>query len=144
MVNKKAYLKTLEAVIAIIIFLIFITYILIFNVPSGEPSIPQDIELLQDSILNNIQTNHTLRSCLVVNDDICIKNSIDPQIPTTIIGYHIQICNSNSTISDPSDCPPVKINFLPDDVKIIYSDSLMIQEQDEFAILRLFLWRKLE
>jgi hypothetical protein len=136
MVNKKAYLKTLEALIAIAIFLIFLTTALIMNQPEkNEPSTPQDIKLIQDTIFNKIQTEQSIRDCLITDNNVCLEGVIDTVIIDSL-DYGIQICTDapNCLVSD---------LILPTD-KTIYADSLIIKEQGTTAILRLYLWRKLE
>jgi hypothetical protein len=136
MVNKKAYLKTLEALIAIAIFLIFLTTALIMNQPEkNEPSTPQDIKLIQDTIFNKIQTEQYLRVCLIDSDNSCLETEISKVILDSL-DYEIQICTPTTSclVSDLT---------LPED-KTIYADSIIIKEQDTTAILRLYLWRKLE
>lgn len=125
-------MKTLEALISIIIFLIFIVAALVYNQPIQREIIPQDIVLLQDSILDKIQTDTSLRMCLIANDTICINDTISPLVPYPI-NYDFEICNE----VDPSDC---SVKTFPVDLTI-YVDSILIQE-NQSAILRLFLWKE--
>jgi hypothetical protein len=136
MVNKKAYLKTLEAVVAIILFLIFITTIMVFNRPPQTDQIPEDIILLQKSILNKIETTPELRTALIQQDEDKINETITNSTINITVGHNFEIC-----IDAPSSCTLQK--QFPEDLTI-YSDSLMIQEQGQTAILRLFLWRQLK
>jgi hypothetical protein len=134
MVNKKAYIKTLEALVALVIFLIFVTGVIVINQPREKETIPQDIKLLQDTILNKIETEPEFRHCLVANDTICIENLINSSILPTI-DYDFDICNE----PNPSDCT---LKTFPLN-RTIYADSLIIQE-GKTAIIRLYLWRKVE
>jgi hypothetical protein len=138
MVNKKGYLRTLEALIAIAILLIFITTALMINRPETNPSVPDDIRLIQDTIFSKIQANTELRDCLVADDFTCINDTVNSTMIETL-NFKIQICPG-----DPNNC--ILTADLPGD-KTIYSDSIFIQEPEEgsqYATLRLFLWRKVE
>ena len=136
MVNKKAYIKTLEAVFAIVIFLIFISATLVFKQPSDLGKIPEDIKLLQDTILNKIETEPELRECLVDNNTVCINQTINASMIKTK-DYNFEICIK----PDPSDC--ILMTNIPTN-KTVYSDSLIIQEKEKTALFRLFIWNKLE
>ena len=157
MVNKKAYLKTLEALIAISIFLIFLVTALAVNQPWNKDStVPNDIKLVQDTILNKIESDEDLRNCMIsdVQDDTvelseeCIRTTlnIEELIPPTLNSL-IQICWQ-------AQCPiPEEGQFADVDgaykEKTIYADSLIIQHTyennlPETAVLRLYLWRKVE
>jgi hypothetical protein len=133
MVNKKAYMKTLEALIAIVLFLIFVSAALVINKPQERETIPQEIEFLQDSILTRIQTDEILRTCLVNADTVCINDTIVPMVPSTM-SHEINICNN------PSSCPV--ITFPPE--RKVYADSIIIQQSSQSAILRLYLWKNLQ
>ncbi len=136
MVNKKAYLKTMEAIFAIVIFLIFISATLVFKQPMETGEIPEDIKLLQDTILNKIETQPELRTCLVDNNTVCINQTINVSIIKTK-DYDFEICIE----SNPADCTLTTI--IPTN-RTVYSDSLIIQEGNKNALFRLFLWNKLE
>tara|TARA_Y100000310_G_scaffold335536_1_gene417807 strand:- start:578 stop:988 length:411 start_codon:yes stop_codon:yes gene_type:complete len=136
MVNKKAYLKTLEAVIAIILFLSFISAALLLNKPPEKQEKPQDIELLQDYIFNKLETEPELRQCLIDNNTICISGVINSSLHTQKLDYDFEICNL-----DPDQCI---YNIVLNETKTIYADSLIIQEGNNSAIIRLYIWKKLE
>ena len=133
MVNKKAFMKTLEALIAVVLLLIFVTAIFILNTSPKKEEIPEDIKLSQDSILNKIETDSALRICLTNSNEPCIKTMITSSLPPTI-EYQINICVN----PDPSSC--AVLQNLADKV---YVRSLIIQEQGTMAILRLYMWQKI-
>ena len=83
MVNKKAYMKTLEAVIALVIFLMAITFTITVH-ESDQPAVPQDIELLQDTILNKIEYNETLRAQAFAEDTVQMDFFINNTVQTNI------------------------------------------------------------
>ena len=141
---------------AIAIFLIFLVTALVVNQPwENDSTIPDDIKLIQDTVLNKIETDERLRECLVqssFDDDedaslLCIGTnfvSIDKLIPDTMYSA-LQLCWDET-------CPLDETIFDEDEnykKKTIYADSLIIQEQNyldepQIAVLRLFLWRKIE
>ena len=137
--DKKGYIRTLEAVIAIVLTFIFILSIL----PQREKEeiIPKDIELTAEQILNEIQTNKIYRDKvfsvdLTSNDGVIyneIKTFINGIIPITI-GYDLIICGST--------CYPVdstKLNLPPLN---IYTKSILITEEvGGERVGKLFLWR---
>ena len=58
MVDKKGYMKTLEAIIAVIVVLMVVIISLSFRTPDTE-SVPSDIEAMQDSIFNKLQNENS-------------------------------------------------------------------------------------
>ena len=76
MVNKKGYMKILEAVIAIVILLLFVTVLAIQN-KEDTPKVPQDISLLQDAIVNSIKEDEDIRDCVLSIDPDCISNNVE-------------------------------------------------------------------
>jgi hypothetical protein len=158
MVNKKAYLKTLEAVMAIAIFLIFLVTALVVNQPWDDKKIvPDDIKLIQDTILNKVGSDEVLRYKLVsggvddteedARERITASLNLENLVPNTLHSL-LQVCWAET-------CPiPEETTFSGEDPeytkKTIYADSLIIQHPNyiegtsQIAVLRLFLWRKLE
>lgn len=135
MVNNRGFLKTLEAVIAIVIFLIFMVSALVFNQPPKDTSVPNDIKAIQETTFSKIETDLTLRDCAVTEQNACIQDAILPLIPETL-SYQFEICTN-----EPGNCP---MEFVPPEGKVIYSDSRIIQHEGNSAIIRLFLWRNLQ
>jgi len=133
MVNKKGYMKILEAVIAIVILLLFITVLAIQNRES-EPKTPQDISLLQDTTVNGIKNDDSLRTCALNGDKFCIENYIDGIIPSGY-GYELYLC------TDLDACP--EVSGLPDD-KSVYAETFLIASSDEVkSLVGFYLWREL-
>ena len=133
MVNKKAFMKTLEALISVVLLLIFITAIFILNSSPKKETIPEDIKLSQDIILNKIETDQNLRTCLAQNNDGCIRSTILSSLLPTV-EYDINICVGQN----PSSC-----QILTNLAEKVYVRSLMIEEEGTMAILRLYMWHKL-
>ena len=66
MVNKKGYIRTLEAIIAIV--LIFAVIITILPKKEITEKTPDDIDLTAKSILNEIQNNNLFRDYAIKMD----------------------------------------------------------------------------
>lgn len=147
MVNKKGYIRTLEAIIAIVLVFIFIISIL----PKEEKIsvTPKDIDLTAEGILNEIQNNKDYRNYVIgmdLTDGKCgekdcytevnadIKNGI---IPITI-DYILAVCDiSQNTVP----CYP-DINTIEFPKTDIYPRSILITEVNTKRVVKLFLWRK--
>lgn len=96
MVNKKGFLRTLEAVVAIIIILALIVYL----APSKklETEIPSNVKEAKEFILKEILTNKTLRECINDNIGDCktlcserLKFFLDKSVPFGY-DYGCEIC----------------------------------------------------
>ncbi|MBT3395104.1 hypothetical protein HOA59_03145 [archaeon] len=130
MVNKKAYMKTLEAVIALVIFLMAITFTITVH-ESDQPAVPQDIELLQDTILNKIEYNETLRAQAFAEDTVQMDFFINNTVQTNI-AYNFTLCTDTAVCTIPTSTS-----------EIVYSDSLiMVNNNSDVVLVRLILWKK--
>lgn len=107
MINKQGYIKTLEAIIAIVIILIFTFAV----TPKPEPSyqLPSSVENAQNYILEEIAGDEDVRTNIMASDPANpddpayedIRNIVDANLPT---GYAYTVgiclesaCSSNST-----------------------------------------------
>ena len=154
MVNKKGYIRTLEAIIAIV--LIFAVIITILPKKEIAEKTPEDIDLTAKSILNEIQNNNLFRDYAIKMDisngiytDALLvevkaytelKNFVDSTMPIAI-GYELMICEISG------GCYPLLDSIvLPK--KSIYTKSVLINNNNvinsnsEDRIVKLFLWRK--
>ena len=132
--NKKAYVKTIEAIIAIVIILIFI-YSVMPRDRVQEPTVPGNIELLQKTITNEIENNKIYRDEILKENvkEENLLNKIDPPeqnslfpdlnllmtktLTSSMYGYQGLICEEGCNI--PEDLP---------DGKTVYSKSILIAE----------------
>jgi|TARA_Y100000310_G_scaffold38954_1_gene36550 hypothetical protein len=131
--NKRGYIKTVEAFIAIIIILI-VVFFLIPERPKQEPSTPHIVESAQNFILNELTLNDSARECIVSNplceNSITFTHIIDSNIPP---GYEhsVKICDTtNCVVSTPSD-------------KDVYVDDMIIAstlKKQNPKIVRLWIW----
>ncbi|MBI2110166.1 hypothetical protein HYT51_00075 [Candidatus Woesearchaeota archaeon] len=136
MVNKKAYLKTLEAVIAAMILLIFIGEVLPHKTEDVALT-PPDIETMQQTILKSISSREDLRTCVLAEDNSCITGFIDG-IMKQDLSYEITITDAASSLELPAN--------LPQD-KAIYTKTLVISATTadyDPKLVRLHVWRNFE
>jgi hypothetical protein len=142
MVNKKGYIKTLEAVIAIIIIVI-ISYTLIAQPTETPPDVPSIVKGAQNVIDQTIQLNETIRTYLAKKDlsggekmtvQDHIGGIIDKQVPPGY-DYTCLIC------SKPGEClaeyTPLEKSVYMTDVLIASSEG-----QQNVRIVRIWFWRK--
>lgn len=94
MVNNKGYLKTLEAVIAILILFIFISVIMP-RPKQTEAATPQNVLLLQDKVLDEIESNNTLRTAVLNKDATALDNFVKSLNIPPQYGYTILICSKD-------------------------------------------------
>lgn len=145
MVNKKGYIRTLEAVIAIILILIFV-----FSVAPkrqiSEPKTPREIQLISERILNEVGSNKDFRQCIIegtyqgqskdgedcINDFINENNLINKQI----MDYRILVCDPGTICQEPLGLPTTTS---------VYTKSIVISStltKFNLKIVKLYIWRK--
>ncbi len=115
--DKNGYIRTLEAVVAILMIFVFIFTVLPRSQPRAATD-PSEIRLLQDAILNQIESNSTYRN-FVLNDD---KTAIDVYVTDTLkfVGDYGHILNIQDV-----DNSIVQPNGLPTD-KDVYAGSVVV------------------
>ncbi len=160
MVNKKGYIRTLEAVIAIILILIFIFSVLPKK-QIEDLKTPREIDLTSDRILNEVQNNEEFRGCVIVDEDTapsgvivgedCIKNFIDSNnlISQQTMGYKVLVCDPIATLfTSKNYCNEPDLQEAKD--KAIYTKSLLLSStllSPAIAplnpkLVKLYIWRK--
>lgn len=70
--NKKGYIRTIEAIIAVVIVFMFLVTIVVRD-NRAEPDVPKDIRLFQEIVLNEMENNKVYR------DEILNCNPIPPE-----------------------------------------------------------------
>lgn len=125
---KRGYLRTLEAVIAIVIVLIFIFSFGISNLGVGEIT-PKNVKDAQKFIFKTVLSNDTLRRG-VLNDDARLLDQVVSRNLPLGYSYKVQFCES-------ADCP---VPPLPQ--KTIYIDTVFVGEENNFKVLKLFVWEE--
>ena len=123
---KKGYIRTLEAVIAIVIILLFIFSFGVSNFGIGEIT-PKNVKNAQKFIFKSILNDDTLRQGVLGEDEDLLDTLVTKNLPK---GYthKIQFCKS-------ADCP---VPELPQ--KTVYIDALYVGEENNFRVLKLFVW----
>jgi len=156
MVNKKGYIRTLEAVIAIILILIFIFSVLPKK-QTEELKTPREIDLTSDRILNEVQNNEEFRGCVI--DDLdpsslllgqksaeqCINTFITDNnlIPQTL-DYKVKVCDTSITDTTAYNfCgePPL----VGTEDKTVYVKSIILSgtlTELKTKRVKLYIWRK--
>lgn len=143
MVNKQGYIKTLEAVIAIVIILSFTFAV----TPKPEPSyaLPSSVENAQVYILEEIEMNEDVREAVMTGDPtlpgdnmyILIDAIVAVNMPTGF-DYTIGVCEESACSFS------IRPDGLPAD-KSIYTAEAMIGSYGEEAltprIVRIWMWR---
>ena len=137
MVGKKGYMKTLEAIISVLIVLMVVAISLTFDNPDTN-EVPSEIEAIQDSIFDKLQNEN--RDYLFTQQE---------NIPTLLVDEidELRFEYAYMIICDDVDCNsdvlyPVEI-VLPQEN--IYVDSFIAQEygaEFEFKLFRLYIWYK--
>lgn len=138
--NNKGYMKTLEAVFAIVVFLIAVFGILSMQQEKSE-SKPQDIELIQDTILNEIEHSQLYRDEIINSippdyDTPLIDNFILDSMPQYRLDFETFVCEDINTCIFPTMS-----------AEKVYADSMIIKEKDingidKTMLFVLYLWRK--
>lgn len=145
MVDKKGYIRTLEAIIAMILIFIFILSIL--PTKEDKQKTPDDIDVTARNILNEIQNNQIYRNYVinmdltngkVGNDDVygALKNFIEsPNTKPIAIGYELMICDISANTAN---CFPTQNTLIIPKINI-YTKSILIEDN---RLVKLYLWRK--
>ena len=133
--NKKGYIKTVEAFIAIIIILIVVFFILPER-PKQEFETPPIVESAQNFILNELTYNETARDCVITNrlceNSIVFTSIIESNIPAGY-NYTAKICDTTTCVVP---TPIDKDVYVSD---IIISSTL---EEQKPKIVRLWIWSR--
>ncbi len=130
MVNKKGFIKTLEAIVAIIILIVFISVFI-----RRDEIIKKDDEksIVASSLLSEIQDNDILRGCVLIKDKNCIDNYLNESI-TNRYYYNFSICDLGGSCLVPS-LPKTDVYVK----SIVVSSNLTTKES---RIIRVYLWNR--
>lgn len=131
--NKKGYIQTLEAIVAVLIIYITVTSLLSQNKQQNSATVPLDIKLTQQSVLNEIQTSDYYRGCVLQNNYSCIDNFINQSVSYKY-NYNLSLCTQvNCTIPG-----------IPD--KEVYLRSIIISAnltKYNTTSVNLYIWKKI-
>ncbi len=154
MVGKKGFIRTMEAVIAILLVLGFLLYILPRTPVLAESSIPEGIESARSFILMEFLTNKKIRECVNSvsiapiagsNGFDCLKAPYANSDCVSIIEefldrhlvpgfeYHCEVCNK---VGPCTGLPSKTIE------KSVYPGAIFIYFSDNVKYVRVYFWRK--
>jgi len=135
MVGKKGYMKTLEAVFAVILLLIVIISVIASDRVKYN-STPEEINLLHAGILEGIQKDEALRGMIYSfnENEESIRLFVESRLDESRLRYDLQVCD------DLSFCQVLESTI--GQSKNIYSDSIIIYDSSEKInyLVRLYLW----
>ncbi len=141
--NKKGYLKTLEAIIAVIIVFMVVIISLSFDNPETE-EVPPDVGALQDTIFDKLQNDVDYREYVFDGNIREISSFLDAFVDNIRFEYGFVICDNNPECAEYDSYPQDPIEF-PEDSQI-YADSFVIQKYEgetfNFKLFRLYIWYK--
>ncbi len=139
MVGKKAYIRTLEAIIAIVI-LLFGTFALTPKQPVNPQETPYVIQSLQNYVVTQATDNKSLRD-MIINYDTqtnlvnqSLKGIIESKLPPAY-DYRVTVCMDPSCVS------------LPELQTSVYTDDVLIAGQTTakksvLRLVRVWFWPK--
>lgn len=146
MVNKKAYIRTLEAVIAIVI-LLFATYTLTPKQVSNPRDTPYVVEAAQEYTITQVTQNSALRQMILDLEDP--DNPGDPdavkeKIATEVVEkrlpagytYEVEVCDNPSCISVP---PEIETSVYMEDVLMAGRTT---DGESVLRLVRVWFWRE--
>ena len=143
--NKKGFIRTLEAVVSIILIFTFIYFILPKQI-AIETEIPENVQLSQKFVLEEILYNSAFRSCVfgtpvntLLNGVNCkdinlcdIDSFIRQEIPVSY-DYACEVCNQVAT------CIGEDIPF----DKNVYANSIfLVKDPSTPKVLRIYVWER--
>lgn len=146
MVNKKGFIRTLEAVIAIVLILGFIFYITP-KVVEFEEKVPENVANAKEFILNQILFNKEYSSCIIsAGNENCetaitcdkneeIKKLFKDNVPYGY-EYACEICSSDSQKKPCINLPEKTFE------KSVYTNSIFIYKPTkDYNIMRIYIWK---
>ena len=126
MVNRKAYLRTLEVVFAILLTMSVLVFVF-----SGS-KVPSDGVFSNIDVLGNLEFNPEFRGCVVDGNQSCVVGMVNNSLPA--------LYRSSFSVAVTDD-----INYIPEDLpdKRVYANSVFIVG-DVYnyspKIVKLFYW----
>ncbi len=136
---KKGYMKTLEAVIAIILVLVA-TYTIIPRYVEPKPEQPLAVQDAQRFIVDGISQDDNLRAMLLTNDAgtaLALQTKLQENIPRNY-DFICAICPKTSACVLPT---PIDKTVYMNDIFIASTIGLKLTEQNP-KIVRFWIWAK--
>ncbi len=124
--DRKAMLKTAEALIAIVISLVFV--VMVFSrAPVGG-------EIGKINILHSFQKDHGFRNCAVAGDTDCISDYVNESMP---LRYDFYVDISSQPSSRPNGLPETGISL----ESLIVAGNITDYNPH---VIRLYYWHKMQ
>ena len=130
--HKKGYIKTIEAVVAIVFILGFIYMATPREKTDIGEEIPSNVKAAHNLIMSEFLRNDTLREYVAKGD----RDSVDPFISNNIPGgydYAFEICSS--TLSCTTEELPLKVTYVG---SVFVATNITGQPR----VVRLYIWPK--
>jgi len=130
--DRKAWLRIVEAFLAVLIVISAVLVILARQPPEKE--ISEDIYEIQRQILEVVSKNDSLRADIIIKEYAKINNTIQNLISSSW-DFAINICELNATCPNPGDYENKEIYA----TEVIVTSNLTAYSPKK---LRFFVWRK--
>lgn len=139
--NKKGYLRTLEAIIAIVLVLI-VGYVVIPKYVEPKPEPPLVVQDSERFIISDISNNESLRELIVTsNDDLAISSEVQNVISSRKPSNYDFICTICPQTNACIQASPLKKTVYMSDVFIASTIERSLSEQNP-KIVRFWMWEK--
>lgn len=135
MYGKKGYLRTVEAVIAIVIILMFIFVVTPRHIPETR-RVPIIVQTAQDHIRVELMNNEDLRNDIISKNYSGLDSLIEETLPTAVFDYDYKVCEKTVCILE--DIIEIETSIYTTDVFLIMGD----EEGTGSIIVRIWIWQK--
>lgn len=138
MYGKKGYIRTVEAVVAIVIILMFIFAVTPRYIPETR-KVPIIVETAQEHIRVELMTNEELRNEIITSGNGQVTNLdilIESTLPTQVFGYTYEICASTTCIS--TELTNIQTSVYTTDVFLVIDNGDV-----KPLVVRIWIWQKI-
>lgn len=130
--HKKGYIKTIEAVVAIVFILGFIYMATPREKTDIGEEIPSNVKAAHNLIMGEFLRNDTLREYVAIGDEDSVDAFVSPNIPGGY-DYVFEICSS--TLSCTEEELPLKVTYVG---SVFVATNITGQPR----VVRLYIWPK--
>ena len=147
MVGKKGYIKTLEAVLAVLIIMIG-SYALLPRNEEAPPTVPPLVESAKDYVTYSIMANNSLRNHIVEGQCVAapdIESIITSDSNKPVLGlydYSCLICTELGGATCVANTPIDRAVYMADVFISSAPTSLLPLSQQKPRVVRIWFWRK--
>lgn len=159
--KRKGFIRTLEAIIAIVIILV-VSFTIISRSSAEVSSVPSVVVASQNIIIQSLNLNETIRDCVL--DDLCntesglVSDLLEAYQPPGY-EYAFRVCTTPNCVCDSSGSPPCNVFgcFITDGVKtcevspsgypekgeVYVADTFIAAKtsSQEHRVVRFWMWR---